>query len=92
MGEGGITLKINCRACDICGEEMGSRDLQYWLREPIIKGGCPSLGMPRMDICSGCFAKICVLVEHPEMIRQFGGDEDELAGEADGAAEAGKAV
>ena len=85
-------MKVNCRACDICGEPMGSRDFQYWLRKPIIKGGCPSLGMPRMDICSDCFTKMWVLIKHPELIKRFGGDEYELAVEADGAAEAGKAV
>lgn len=22
-------MKVNCRACDICGEQLGSRDFQY---------------------------------------------------------------
>lgn len=61
-------MKINCRECDICGEAMGSRDIQYWLRLPKVKHGVPSLGMKRMDICDECFAKLCVLITHPELI------------------------
>lgn len=62
-------MKINCQACDICGDQMGSRDFQYWLRKPIIRGGALSLGMPRMDICSDCFAKIGVMIQHPELFK-----------------------
>lgn len=64
-------MKINCRACDICGEQLGSRDFQYWLRKPIIKGGCPSLGMLRMDICSDCFNKMAVTIQHQELFKQY---------------------
>ena len=62
-------MKNNCWTCDICGEQMGGRDLQYWLRKPIIRGGAPSLGMPRMDICSDCFAKKEVMIQHPELFK-----------------------
>jgi len=69
---------------------MGSRDFQYWLRKPIIRLGAPSLDMPRMDICDTCFAKITVMIQHPELIRNFGGDPDELAGKEDGEKAAGE--
>ena len=62
-------MKINYRACDICDEQMGGRDFQYWLRKPIIRWGAPSLGMPRMDICSDCFAKMAVMIQHPEIFK-----------------------
>ena len=29
-------MKVNCRACDICGEELGGRDFQYWLRKELL--------------------------------------------------------
>lgn len=64
-------MKVNCRACDICGEQLGFRDFQYWLRKPIIKWGAPSLGMPRMDICSGCFDKMAVMIQHQELFKQY---------------------
>ena len=64
-------MKVNCRACDICGEQLGGRDFQYWLRKPIIRWGAPSLGMPRMDICSGCFNKMAVMIQHQELFKQY---------------------
>lgn len=64
-------MKINCRTCDICGDQMGSRDFQYWLRKPIIRWGAPSLGMPRMDICSDCFNKMAVMMQHQELFKQY---------------------
>lgn len=69
-------MKVNCRRCDICVEEMGARDLQYWFRKPIIKWGVPVAGMSRLDICDKCFAKISVMIQHPELIKDFGGDEE----------------
>ena len=62
-------MKVNCRACDICGEQLGGRDFQYWLRKPIIRWGAPSLGMPRMDICSDCFNKMAVMIQYPEIFK-----------------------
>lgn len=64
-------MKINCRACDICGEQLGSRDFQYWLRKPIIRWGVPAVGMPRMDICSDCFNKMEVMIQNQELFKQF---------------------
>ena len=64
-------MKVNCRACDICGEELGGRDLQYWLRKPIIRWGAPSLGMPRMDIYSDCFSKMEVMIHNQELFKQY---------------------
>lgn len=61
-------MKINCRECDICGVQMDKRDFQYWLRFPSVKKGAPLLGMERMDICDECFAKLSVLIQHPELI------------------------
>lgn len=85
-------MKVNCRKCDICGDELGARDMQFWLRKPIIKWGVPEIGMQRMDICDLCFAKMSVMIQHPELIRNFGGDPYELAGEEYGEKEAEKAV
>lgn len=62
-------MKINCRTCDICGDQMGSRDFQYWLRKPLVKWGYPEIGMPRMDICDTCFAKVTVMIQHPELFK-----------------------
>ena len=85
-------MKVNSRVCDICGDQMSIWYPLYWLRKPIIRWGVPFLGMPRLDICDTCFAKISVMVQHPELIRNFGGDPDELAGEDDGEKEAGEAA
>ena len=54
-------MKINCRECDICGDQMGGRDFQYWIRVPKVKNGYPALGMRRVDVCDECFAKLAVL-------------------------------
>jgi hypothetical protein len=61
-------MKINCRECDICGEQMGGRDFQYWIRVPKVRGGYPALGMRRVDVCDECFAKLAVLIQHPELL------------------------
>lgn len=62
-------MKVNCRTCDICGEQLGGRDFQYWLRKPIIRWGAPAIGMPRMDICSDCFNKMAVMIQNPEIFK-----------------------
>ena len=64
-------MKINCRRCDICGDELGTRDFQIWLREPIIKWGAPGVGMHRMDICADCFASIEIMILNPELIKKW---------------------
>lgn len=60
-------MKVRCRKCDICGVEIDDYDCQFWIR-PKILWGAPSLGMKRMDICSECFAKLEVYIQHPELI------------------------
>ena len=65
-------MKINCRECDICRSRISGRDFQYWTRIPKVKGGCPSLGMQRVDVCDKCFAKLCVLIQRPELIESKG--------------------
>ena len=42
-------MKVRCRACDICGEQMDGRDCQFWIRRLLVKWGAPELGMKRMD-------------------------------------------
>lgn len=65
-------MKINYRECDICRDKMGGRNFQYWIRIPKVKGGYPSLGMKRVDVCDECFEKLCVLIQHPELIESEG--------------------
>lgn len=58
--------KINCRVCDICGEQLGSRDAQFWLKIPRrakLYYGCPELGMKREDICDDCMAELMVEIQ-----------------------------
>ena len=62
--------KINCRVCDICGEYLGSRDAQYWLKIPRrarLYYGYPSLGMKREDVCDNCMAKLVVEIQLAKM-------------------------
>ncbi len=64
-------MKIRCRQCDICGVQMGSYDLQFWIRPKVkVLWGVPLIGMRRMDICNECFAKMEVYIQHPELIKQ----------------------
>ena len=60
-------MKVKCRRCDICMEEMDNWDVQFWIRQRVL-WGAPAIGMKRMDICNGCFAKMQVYIRHPELI------------------------
>lgn len=64
-------MKINCRRCDICGDELGTRDFQIWLRKPIIKWGVPEAGMHKMDICADYFASMEIMILNPELIKKW---------------------
>ena len=64
-------MKVNCRKCDICGEELGERDFQIWLRKPIIKWGAPVVGMRRMDICADYFTSMEIMILNPELIKKW---------------------
>lgn len=58
--------RINCRQCDICGEWLGERDAQYWLKIPRrarLYYGAPVLGMKRCDVCSECMAEMMVEIQ-----------------------------
>ena len=35
-------------------------------------------GMRRMDICDECFAKMQVLIQHPEMIKEWGHERESV--------------
>ena len=55
--------KINCRVCDICGESLGARDVQWWLKIPYrtrLYYGAPGVGMIRQDVCDDCMTKLVV--------------------------------
>lgn len=54
--------KIRCRVCDICHEQMGGRDFQFWIRRPKVKYGYPSIVMNRYDVCDACFAALSVII------------------------------
>lgn len=74
-------MKINCRACDICGKHLDGQDLQYWLRKPIIRWGMPSLAMSRMYICADCFNKMLITMQNKELFKQYWkeiGNEDSV--------------
>lgn len=67
---------MRCRECDICHEQMGGRDVQWWLmipRRAKAYYGCPSLGMKRYDVCDDCMCKILVELQ---MREKFGDDEE----------------
>ena len=58
--------KINCRQCDICGEQLDGRDPQFWLKIPRkakLYYGYPILGMMRYDVCDNCMAELMVEVQ-----------------------------
>ena len=58
--------KLNCRQCDICGEFLGNRDAQYWLKLPRkarLYYGYPEIGMYRYDVCEDCMDKIIVGIQ-----------------------------
>ena len=58
--------KINCRECDICGERLGGRDAQYWLKIPRrarLYYGAPGSGMIRQDVCAECMDKVIVEIQ-----------------------------
>ena len=59
-------MKVKCRRCDICGQEMGRWDCQFWVRPKVLRGA-PEIGMKRMDICNACFSMIEVFIQHPEL-------------------------
>lgn len=71
-------MKIKCRECDICGAQMDGRDCQFWLRLPRVKWGAPIAGMRHMDICDECFAKMQVLIQHPELIKKWGHERESV--------------
>ena len=67
--------KINCRVCDICGDDLGRRDAQYWLKIPRrarLYYGCPGLGMIRQDVCDECMAKLIVEIQMRRMKAESG--------------------
>lgn len=54
--------KIRCRECDICHEQMGGWDFQFWIRKPKIKYGYPNFIMHQYDVCDNCFAALSVII------------------------------
>ena len=53
--------KVSGRQCDICGEWLGDRDAQWWIKIPrkaSVRYGCPAIGMIRYDICDDCMAEL----------------------------------
>ena len=58
--------KVSGRQCDICGEWIGDRDAQWWIKIPrkaSVRYGAPSAGMIRYDICDDCMEKLAVEIQ-----------------------------
>ena len=56
-----IVSKVNGRQYDICGEWLGERDAQWWIKIPrkaSVRYGAPTAGMIRYDVCDDCMAKL----------------------------------
>ena len=63
---GDIVSKVNGRQCDICGEWLGGRDAQWWIKIPrkaSVRYGAPAAGMIRYDVCDDCMAKLAVEIQ-----------------------------
>ena len=61
-----IVSKVNGRQCDICGEWLGERDAQWWIKIPrkaSVRYGAPAAGMIRYDVCDDCMAKLAVEIQ-----------------------------
>lgn len=57
---------VKGRQCDICGEWLGDRDFQWWIKIPrkaSIRYGVPVAGMFRYDICNDCMAELTVEIQ-----------------------------
>ena len=67
--------KIKGRECDICGEWLCDRDMQYWLKIPRrarLYYGYPSVDMVRCDVCEDCMNELMVEIHK----RRKKGDSD----------------
>lgn len=63
---GGTVARINCRVCDICGEQLGGRDAQFRLimpRRARMYYGYPDAGMYRYDFCDNCMVEMMVEIQ-----------------------------